>query len=1026
MFSFEGNFKKERNINLGGKRQQIDKQELLRKAQLERQQRERERKRIQSATTIQAFWRGRACARRVRQEQRAAWDAAFGAIHDQIAVLDPPRVGKVVLQLWHHLSLFYSPTYDLSRLDGFCRFLLLTYNEAPLVFAPYSTSQESSWSYALKSLFVLCLNSIILTGPTDDISSPLRLLKVTTEISQWSTVTSNKGPDGAKAALQKLLALLVDHGFYGYIRSILMQYAPEQKESPIVATMIELAMRPLSLLRNTPTLRIAVPHLISEILTIELLPNRISIDSLGAVSRYLPFDDVIRMLADDDTVLVSCDKQPSDPYCALLANILAFGHQRVDKMSLDSVSAYISALQRVLQLVPAPYLRELDEHSIPDAGDESADEIDEPMNGVESDQKPLDPRIRRWLMVLVNAGHLGIICKSMWTHSEAPRNFMLMHTRRVANLIMSLFIRWPGRKTSVSNILLFRSDESILSKLYAVIRQSSLFVALSGGASAMATFRDASIRDDWLVIVLLTELLSRVLLTMGDDEFFGKDPPLPLSGIVELSSILKSLTFSLYWDDTNGFGNLLPGSQLTPAYLTQLFTRLLQQVHRRDSRRQFCPEGHWLMPMAFDTTMFAQLFQDSEDESISKSLTAKHRPYQAVLKNLPFVIPFETRVGILRDWIRQDRARAGLDEDQWHSPIARVTIRRPYVFEDGYTHLNELGPRLKKRIQITFVSDQGLAEAGIDGGGVFKEFLTALTRQAFDTNYGLFQATADQLLYPSSHSYAQQETQLLHLQFLGRILGKAIYEGVLVDAAFAGFFLAKWLGQKSYIDDLPSLDPELYKGLMFLKSYPGDVEKDLGLTFSIDAEEFGQAKSINLIPNGANVPVTNENRIQYIYLVAHYKLNVQIQRQCAAFFFGLSDLISPAWLQMFNQQELQILLGGVSTPIDVEDLKKHTVLAGYEPTDKTIQLFWNVVSEFSDEDRRSLVKFVTSCSRPPLLGFAELNPPFCLRFAGGEVERLPTSSTCVNLLKLPAYQNKNQLREKLLYAIKSGAGFELS
>lgn len=40
--------------------------------------------------------------------------------------------------------------------------------------------------------------------------------------------------------------------------------------------------------------------------------------------------------------------------------------------------------------------------------------------------------------------------------------------------------------------------------------------------------------------------------------------------------------------------------------------------------------------------------------------------------------------------------------------------------------------------------------------------------------------------------------------------------------------------------------------------------------------------------------------------------------------------------------------------------------------------------------------------------------------------RLPTSSTCFNLLKLPNYNKKSTLREKLRYAISFSSGFELS
>ncbi len=97
-----------------------------------------------------------------------------------------------------------------------------------------------------------------------------------------------------------------------------------------------------------------------------------------------------------------------------------------------------------------------------------------------------------------------------------------------------------------------------------------------------------------------------------------------------------------------------------------------------------------------------------------------------------------------------------------------------------------------------------------------------------------------------SSSYAKQPLQLAYFEFVGRLLGKALYEGILIDASFAAFFLNQWLGRSSYrklascismcnlnaVDDLPSLDPELYKNLMFLKSYTGNVE-DLSLNFAI-------------------------------------------------------------------------------------------------------------------------------------------------------------------------------------------------
>ena len=64
-------------------------------------------------------------------------------------------------------------------------------------------------------------------------------------------------------------------------------------------------------------------------------------------------------------------------------------------------------------------------------------------------------------------------------------------------------------------------------------------------------------------------------------------------------------------------------------------------------------------------------------------------------------------------------------------------------------------------------------------------------------------------------------------------MGKALYEGILVDVPFAPFFLTKWLGRASGFDDLASFDLDLYQGLVKLKNYTGSVEEDLSLNFTV-------------------------------------------------------------------------------------------------------------------------------------------------------------------------------------------------
>lgn len=72
---------------------------------------------------------------------------------------------------------------------------------------------------------------------------------------------------------------------------------------------------------------------------------------------------------------------------------------------------------------------------------------------------------------------------------------------------------------------------------------------------------------------------------------------------------------------------------------------------------------------------------------------------------------------------------------------------------------------------------------------------------------------------------------------------KALYENMLVELPFAGFFLSKLLGTSADVDihHLASLDPEVYKNLLFLKSYEEDVE-ELGLNFTVVNNDLGEAQ----------------------------------------------------------------------------------------------------------------------------------------------------------------------------------------
>lgn len=510
------------------------------------------------------------------------------------------------------------------------------------------------------------------------------------------------------------------------------------------------------------------------------------------------------------------------------------------------------------------------------------------------------------------------------------------------------------------------------------------------------------------VLLVLCSILHHRLLIADDAELYEMHVPLHRNDIESLVLELKQKLFhSIISTDAPSYTTSM-GESLTPAA-----TSLLATLYERHSRRPLCETKVWLVPqLNFKDGVYALGRSVSEDQR------------QQLVRDMAFGIPFAERVRMFQKIIAADRAA--------HQPrdgsSFRFTVRRSNILEDGFRHLSRLGPRLKGRLYVVFVNDAGMEETGIDAGGLFKEFWTTLSGVAFNSSYGLFATTDDQLLYPNPRSGIVERDHLALFEFLGCIVGKALYEEIVIQPRFARFFLSKLLKRMSSIGDLPSLDVELYRNLTFLKTFDGDV-RDLSLTFSVTEDDLGEQREVDLIPGGRNLDVTSHNKYRYVHLMANYYLNVRTQAQSQAFMRGFSQLINPNWVRMFSEPELQTLISGAVGKFSLEDLRRHTSYAnGFHGMDRTVSRFWKIFAELPAEDQARLLRFVTSCERAPLLGFSTLSPPFTLQKVSisSDDEALPSASTCFNVLKLPTYSSSKVMKDKLLTAIHSGAGFELT
>lgn len=413
-----------------------------------------------------------------------------------------------------------------------------------------------------------------------------------------------------------------------------------------------------------------------------------------------------------------------------------------------------------------------------------------------------------------------------------------------------------------------------------------------------------------------------------------------------------------------------------------------------------------------------------------------------VTKELSFFIDFRDRVKIFQSLINFDKLSINSDYLFFFnfSNKLKANIKRDNILEDAFNQLHKCGPVLKFQIQIIFYNEHG-QEAGIDGGGITKEFLTGIISEAFDSKNKLrlfSQSNNENFFYPNSDIYMkltkeidveEQKKKLLYLKFIGNIVGKCLYENVLIDISFASFFLNKWCNMcmKNSINDLNYFDEELFINLMKLTKMSESELNDLDLDFTINEKIKNKIYSFNLNSSKEkNTSVNINNRLNYIHQISNFKLNSSLNIQTSFFLKGLFEIIPKNWLSMFDSSELQMLISGEQNDVDIEDWKNNVEYGGYYPDQLTIIYFWEVVSEMTANEKSKLINFVTSVRRAPLMGFEALVPKFGIRNSGTDINRLPTASTCINLLKLPDYKNKELIKSKLLYAINIKAGFDLS
>ncbi|PVD28501.1 hypothetical protein C0Q70_11089 [Pomacea canaliculata] len=350
-----------------------------------------------------------------------------------------------------------------------------------------------------------------------------------------------------------------------------------------------------------------------------------------------------------------------------------------------------------------------------------------------------------------------------------------------------------------------------------------------------------------------------------------------------------------------------------------------------------------------------------------------------------------------------------------------VRVNREQVFSTSCEEVLHQSPdKLKSTLTVQFNGEEGM------GQGLVREWFDLLSRELLNPDYALFTMSADGCTFQPNSNSSINPDHLNYFRFTGRLLGLALFHRQLLATYFTRSFYKHILGIPVNYQDVASIDPEYAKNLQWLLD--NDISNlGLDLTFSVETDVFGIMQEVELIPGGSKVAVNEVNKKEYVQFVTELRMTRAIKPQIDSFLSGFHDYIPHTLVQLFNEYELELLLSGMPE-IDLADWKTNTTYSGYTHDSEIIHWFWDIVDHMKEQQRVQLLQFVTGSSRVPYGGFSQLP-------SGGSIQLftisrqpcaatvpypLPTTSTCINLLRLPEYPTLADLEDRLLTALRCG------
>lgn len=350
--------------------------------------------------------------------------------------------------------------------------------------------------------------------------------------------------------------------------------------------------------------------------------------------------------------------------------------------------------------------------------------------------------------------------------------------------------------------------------------------------------------------------------------------------------------------------------------------------------------------------------------------------------------------------------------------VLMLSINRVSIVAESVKSLADISPeRLFENIHVQFKGEEG-----VDAGGVARDWFGCLSTELFGLSTNLFVPTANGRSLQVNKDSGTTPDVLRLFKFAGRFMAMAMAHNVAISAHLTSSLYKYLIGAPLSLRDMEQIDENVARSLQKILDEPVD---GLMLDFTVGTQEKGHPISVELKPGGADITVTEENKLEYVELCLNYYFRTYASVQISSFLEGFFEVIPQQKLEMFTADELDLVICGIPE-IDIEDLQKNCrIVEPYNRKHPVIQTFFNVLRSWKSDDLVRLLQFVTGSSQVPAGGFATLTDqgrPFSIA-PGGDEDRLPVAHVCSNQLDLPPYSTEELMNEKLLCAVRNCSGF---